>query len=88
MLKLKSGITVLKQKDGFPLFIQTQDKRYYPTGDGIRSPSRLVFSLWKTPTIVPVIYTNSFVSGKILEGAGLMVPGIVVPVILPAISYG
>ena len=35
-----------------------------------------------TPTIVPVIYTNSFVSSKILEGAGLMVPGIVVPVVV------
>ena len=88
MLKLKSGITVLKQKEGFPLFIQTQDKRYYTKGDGFWSVSRLVISLWETPTIVPVIYTNSFVSGKILEGSGLMVPGIVVPVILPAISYG
>lgn len=36
-MKLKSGIIVLKQKEGFPLFIQTQDKRYYPTGYGVWS---------------------------------------------------
>ena len=36
-------------------------------------------TLWQCPSVVPVIYTNSFVSKKIVEGAGLMVPGIVVP---------
>ena len=42
----------------------------------------IVFALWKAPTIVPVIFTNSFVSSKIMAGAGLMVPGIEVPVLL------
>lgn len=36
-------------------------------------------TLWQCPSVVPVIYTNSFVSKKIMDGAGLMVPGIVVP---------
>ena len=45
------------------------------------SLSNLVNALWRCPSIVPTIYTNSFVSQKIMEGAGLMVPGIVVPVI-------
>lgn len=32
---MKTGIVVLKQKNGFPLFIQTPDKRYYPTGSHV-----------------------------------------------------
>lgn len=81
LLKLKSGIQIIKQKDGYPLFIQTPDKRFYPTGTLVSSFLRLVFALWKTPNIVPIIYTNSFVSSKIMGGAGLMVPGIEVPVL-------
>lgn len=47
----------------------------------------IVNALWRCPTIVPVVYTNSFVSQKIIEGASLMVPGIVVPVVLEFAIY-
>ena len=72
MLKLKSGILLYKHKEGPALFIETLD---------------IVNALWRCPTIVPVVYTNSFVSQKIIEGASLMVPGIVVPVVLEFAIY-
>ena len=87
MLKLKSGILLYKHKEGPALFIETLDHRFYPTGTLFFLSFSIVNALWRCPTIVPVVYTNSFVSQKIIEGASLMVPGIVVPVELEFAIY-
>lgn len=68
-LRFKSGRSAYKLHNGPPLIIGEGKDRYYPT----------VFALWKCNDIVPVIYTNSYVSEKIIGGAALMAPGVILP---------
>ncbi|KAI9593236.1 hypothetical protein BDF19DRAFT_467372 [Syncephalis fuscata] len=54
---------------GQPLWIRIDNNRLIPT----------VYTLWKRPSILPSIYTWAPVASKLMEGADLMLPGVIVP---------
>ena len=53
---------------GTPVFFECEGE-LYPT----------VYTLWRYPDLLPALYTHSEVSPKIVGGADLMLPGVIVP---------
>ncbi|GMG20165.1 unnamed protein product [Ambrosiozyma monospora] len=61
--------TVYTDEAGVPLWFNTRDTQLIPT----------VFTLWKAPFLLPIIYTHDFVVERVLNGSNLMVPGTLPP---------
>lgn len=69
--KLKSRIQIYGVHGEVPLFFDIPDKECI-------IPS--IFLLWKFPNLLPKFYTYGAVSQKLISGADLMLPGIIIPV--------
>ena len=67
-VKLRSkALVYIHEASGTPLFFDADGRKsLYPT----------VFVLWKLPTLLPLLATHCQVSGRILSGADLMLPGV------------
>lgn len=61
--------TIYFDLDEKPIWFKTRDSQLYPT----------VYTLWKAGGVLPIILTNSFVIGKLIENANLMLPGCIPP---------
>ncbi|GME75098.1 unnamed protein product [Ambrosiozyma monospora] len=61
--------TVYTDEAGVPLWFNTRDTQLIPT----------VFTLWKAPFLLPIIYTHDYVIERVLNGSNLMVPGTLPP---------
>ncbi|KAI8096873.1 uncharacterized protein BX664DRAFT_377996 [Halteromyces radiatus] len=58
---------IIYKADGKPTWFKTLDSPPIPT----------VYTLWRYPTILPTLYTWGPVVQKLIEGADLMIPGLV-----------
>ncbi|AMD18925.1 HBR024Cp [Eremothecium sinecaudum] len=62
--------TVYADEDNTPIFFKTKHSvRLYPT----------VYTCWKDPNLIPIIYTHEHVISKLKNGADLMLPGTIPP---------
>ncbi|KAH0612194.1 uncharacterized protein H6S33_010246 [Morchella sextelata] len=52
-----------------PLWVRAGDEEMFPT----------VYTLWKNPTLLPLLHTHSPVFEKLQTGADLMIPGLIGP---------
>lgn len=61
--------TIYFDLDEKPIWFKTRDSQLYPS----------VYTLWQAGGILPIILTNPFVIGKLIENANLMLPGCLPP---------
>lgn len=60
---------VFANQEGTPMFFELEHEGLFPT----------VYALWMAPNMLPKIYTYSEVSPRVLAGADLMLPGVIIP---------
>ncbi|AOA63612.1 Translation machinery-associated protein 64 [Komagataella phaffii CBS 7435] len=66
---LKISGTIYTDAESTPTWFKTKDSNVLPS----------IMTLWRYPSLIPIVLTNDMVIGKLINGADLMLPGCIPP---------